>query len=81
MITLHSNYPFGKYKKTKYLLMFGKDITYYFVTTIHTEEQCLQIMIDKAKCLCREGKKSYKVIKQTDLEKKTIYNGKIENTR
>jgi hypothetical protein len=81
MITLHSNYPFGKYKKTKYLLMFGKDISYYFVTTIHTEEKCLEIMIDKAKSLSREGKKFYKIIKETEVEKKTIYNGKIENTK
>ena len=61
--------------------MFGKDISYYFVTTIHTEEKCLEIMIDKAKSLSREGKKFYKIIKETEVEKKTIYNGKIENTK
>jgi len=77
-MTLETCYPFGKFKKAKYLLIFRQKIVYYFVTTIHTEEECIQFMIDKAKYLYTYEVKNFKVIKENSEGKNTIYLGRNE---
>lgn len=72
----YTPYDFGKFKKAKYLLIFRKKVVYSFVTTIHTEEECIEIMIDKAKFLYTYEERNFKIIKQNSYESKTIFLGR-----
>ena len=69
-------YSFGKFKKTKYLLIFRKKVVYYFVTTIHTEEECIEIMIDKAKYLYTYEVRNFKIIKENSDGSEVIFLGR-----
>lgn len=40
-------YPFGLYPKVKYEVFVGTKIIYSFVTTIHDEEKCKKILLEK----------------------------------
>jgi len=77
-MNLNTCYPFGKIKKAKYLLIFRHKVVYYFVTTIHTEEECIEIMIDKAKFLYTYDVKNFKIIKENSEGTNTIYLGRNE---
>lgn len=41
------DYPFGKYPKTKYEVYSYKNQLYSFVTTIHSEEECIDFLLDR----------------------------------
>jgi hypothetical protein len=40
-------YPFGKYPKTKYEAFKGVALVYSFVTTIHSEDYCVDVLLDR----------------------------------
>lgn len=75
-MNLDTCYPFGKFKKAKYLLIFRKKVVYSFVTTIHTEEECIEIMIDKAKYFYSYDVKNYTIMKENSEGSAIIYLGR-----
>jgi hypothetical protein len=49
-------YEFGKYPKTKYECYNGEALIYSFVTTIHPEEYCIDVLLDRLLLSSHDGK-------------------------
>jgi hypothetical protein len=56
-------YPFGKYEKATYELWVYSRLIYSFVTTIRSEEECVDVLLDKYLEFVFEGKPKLKVFK------------------
>jgi hypothetical protein len=69
---------FGKYKKAKYQLVIDTKVVYFFVTTIHSEEECIEILKEEAKFHRTSMKRYYSINKKEDTSNRTLFMGKLE---
>jgi hypothetical protein len=68
---------FGKYKKTKYQLNVNKHTVYSFVTTNYSEEECVELLKQRAEIHRSCVNKWYKIVKK-DLDKtEVLFTGKL----
>lgn len=71
-------YRFGKFPQTKYNLYVDNVLSYSFVTTCRPEEECIDLMHEKAKAFGnRSKKKNYKICSKTKDGEKIVAIGKI----
>lgn len=68
---------FGKYKKAKYQLNVNNYIVYSFVTTNYTQEECVELLKEKAKTHRGSVNKWYKIIKIEGDNKEILFTGKL----
>jgi hypothetical protein len=61
-------YGFGKLPKRKYRLYISGALHYFFTTTIRTESECIEFMIEKVNCLLydRHSRYSYTITSDSD---------------
>ena len=71
-------YPFGKYKKAKYKLYVNGEVQYCFVTTIRTEEDCVDILKEMVSGSMSKHSKSFSITKTVDGSSTTLLIGSIK---
>jgi len=68
---------FGKYKKAKYQLNVNKYIVYTLVTTNYTQEECIELLKERAEIHRGCVNKWYKIVRK-DLDKtEVLFTGKL----
>lgn len=67
---------FNRYKKAKYELRVDNNVIYSFVTTAKSEEECIEILREKAKCHFTCYSRGFKICKIVGKEKEVIYKEK-----
>lgn len=68
---------FGKYKKTKYQLNVNKHTVYSFVTTNYSEEECVELLKQRAETHRGCVNKWYKIIRIEANENEILFTGKL----
>lgn len=72
-------YRFGRFEKCKYKLLINNEPVYSFVTTIRDEQNCIELMLDKAKNYNSLNYRSYKIIKINNEGERILGKGKLSN--
>ena len=65
---------FGKFKKAKYQLVIDTKVVYFFVTTIHSEEECIEKLKEEAKFHRTSMKRYYSINKKSRKNFRKIRN-------
>jgi hypothetical protein len=73
-----ANFSFDKYKKCKYKLFINKELAYFFVTTLHGEEECIEILKEKAKLSPGRYNKYFLITKTIDGKTTLLHKGTIK---
>jgi transcription initiation factor TFIIIB Brf1 subunit/transcription initiation factor TFIIB len=72
------SYPFGRYKKAKYKLYINKEVQYSFVTTIRSEEDCVEVLKEMAQRSISRSTKSFSITKTVDENTITLFRGLVK---
>ena len=73
-----ANYNFGKYQKAKYRLYVNNEIAYSFVTTIRSEEECVDLLKKMATNTVSRYTKSFSIKKTVDGNTITLFIGSVK---
>ena len=66
-------------KKAKYKLVYGSKTSYSFVTTTKNENECINILRDKAESYKTICARCYKIVKVVNGEEYIIYKGRVDS--
>lgn len=67
------NYNFGAFPWAKYMLYVNGHMVYSFVTTVRSEENCIEELKGIAESKNNETRVAFYIVKKTKTEQKTIY--------
>jgi len=73
-----ANYSFGKYKKAKYKLYVNNQVAYSFVTTLRSEEECVDLLKKMAINAVSKYTKSFSITKTIEGDTTTLYIGSVK---
>lgn len=65
------------FPKTKYRLYVNNVVRYYFVTTRHSEEKCIEMMVDRIRDYSCADNVYYKIVKVKDDKEIILKRGKL----
>lgn len=68
---------FDKFNKAKYQLNVGNYIVYSFVTTAHSESECIELLKEKAETHRGSVNKWFTITKKSENKKEVLFKGKI----